>query len=219
MAANPEVDQAKGASSLVSMAQEKVLNDLKSSIAEHGRTATFACGGSIPFKGSGSDNSRLASTDPTQIRFGEQDRGIPVTLPADTASSKPLQQLLAACTPASFGRGGDEVVDEDYRKAGKLDSKDFTTNFCPYQNGIIDVVSQLLLPNATGDKNERGVKAELYKLNVYSAPSGKFKAHVDTPRSDAQFGSLVVALPVAHEGEAVHPPLSFSAAANKQDRW
>jgi hypothetical protein len=44
------------------------------------------------------------------------------------------------------------------------------------------------------------VQAELYKLNVYSAPSGKFKPHVDTPRSEAQLGSLVVSLPFEHEG-------------------
>jgi hypothetical protein len=44
-------------------------------------------------------------------------------------------------------------------------------------------------------------KAELYKLNVYSGPNGKFKAHVDTPRSKTQVGSLVVALPVEHTGK------------------
>lgn len=37
-------------------------------------------------------------------------------------------------------------------------------------------------------------------LQIYSAPSGKFKAHVDTPRSNGQIGSLVVCLPLAHEG-------------------
>jgi hypothetical protein len=35
---------------------------------------------------------------------------------------------------------------------------------------------------------------------IYTAPSGFFKAHVDTPRSDTQFGSLVVSLPCYHEG-------------------
>jgi hypothetical protein len=43
----------------------------------------------------------------------------------------------------------------------------------------------------------RGIRAELYKLNAYSAPSGHFKPHVDTPRSDTQIGSLVVCLPTA----------------------
>ena len=31
-------------------------------------------------------------------------------------------------------------------------------------------------------------------------PAGKFKSHVDTPRSPAQFGSLVVCLPSSHMG-------------------
>lgn len=35
---------------------------------------------------------------------------------------------------------------------------------------------------------------------MYGAPSGFFKSHVDTPRSDKQFGSLVVSLPCHHEG-------------------
>lgn len=35
---------------------------------------------------------------------------------------------------------------------------------------------------------------------VYSAPSGKFKPHVDTPRGVAQFGTLVVCLPYHHQG-------------------
>lgn len=35
---------------------------------------------------------------------------------------------------------------------------------------------------------------------IYAAPSGFFKSHVDTPRSPSQFGSLVVALPCEHKG-------------------
>lgn len=37
-------------------------------------------------------------------------------------------------------------------------------------------------------------------MKVYSGPSGKFRPHVDTPRSPFQFGSLVVCLPVEHTG-------------------
>ncbi|KAG9571687.1 hypothetical protein KCU97_g15840, partial [Aureobasidium melanogenum] len=54
------------------------------------------------------------------------------------------------------------------------------------------------------------IRAELYKLNVYSGPSGKFKAHVDTPRSETQVGSLVVCLPSEFEGGI----LSVSHQAN-----
>jgi hypothetical protein len=35
---------------------------------------------------------------------------------------------------------------------------------------------------------------------IYAAPSGHFKLHVNTPRSSSQFGSLVVCLPCDHEG-------------------
>ncbi len=38
---------------------------------------------------------------------------------------------------------------------------------------------------------------------MYAAPSGRFKAHVDTPRSEQQFGSLVVCLPCSHKGGAL----------------
>jgi len=43
----------------------------------------------------------------------------------------------------------------------------------------------------------------LYKLNVYSGPSGQFQKHVDTPRGVLQFGSLVVCLPYPHQGGAL----------------
>tara|TARA_R110002003_G_scaffold3_22_gene134 strand:- start:26993 stop:27403 length:411 start_codon:yes stop_codon:yes gene_type:complete len=35
---------------------------------------------------------------------------------------------------------------------------------------------------------------------IYQGPSGFFKPHVDTPRSEFQFASLVVCLPSGHEG-------------------
>ena len=37
-------------------------------------------------------------------------------------------------------------------------------------------------------------------FQIYSGPSGKFKAHVDTPRGATQFASLVVCLPHSHQG-------------------
>ena len=72
----------------------------------------------------------------------------------------------------------------------------------------VDAVAQTLFPQLafpSRDLAEKcfrenwGVTAELYKLNFYSAPSGKFKSHVDTPRGPAQFGSLVVCLPCPHK--------------------
>lgn len=38
-------------------------------------------------------------------------------------------QLLQDCQPATFGKGKEEVFDEEHRKAGKMDVTDFCTNF------------------------------------------------------------------------------------------
>ncbi|KAK5689310.1 hypothetical protein LTR17_026350 [Elasticomyces elasticus] len=194
-----------GASSLVKMARTAILDDIKNSVRAQSNSATFVCGGNLQVAqpkqgGEPVDTKAQTSTiPPVQIRFGEAGKGSMIALPVSSeAQASDLQSLIAACAPAAFGRGGEDVFDETYRKAGKLDTDQFMTDFCPYATGIIDVVAQMLLPNVAD--RQRGVKAELYKLNVYSGPSGKFKAHVDTPRSEKQFGSLVVCLPVAHEG-------------------
>lgn len=171
--------------------QANLINDLGDSIIKQMSTIPFACGGSID----------LRETDSVKFRFGPHGKGSVLSFPITPADMKPLNALLNACSPASFGRGSEEVLDESYRKASKLDIADFLTDFCPYKSRIVDVIAQLLLPSITSER--RGVEAELYKLNVYSGPSGKFKPHVDTPRGDGQFGSLVVCLPLSHQGELI----------------
>ncbi|OJD18337.1 hypothetical protein AJ78_01650 [Emergomyces pasteurianus Ep9510] len=126
-----------------------------------------------------------------------------VSLPVseDTALQDSFHQLVKECEPATFGKGKKDVFDEEYRKAGKMDTENFCTNFTPYEHGVIDAIVQALAYNI--DKNQtthRGIRAQLYKLNVYSGPSGKFKPHVDTPRSEQQMGSLVVCLPHVYKG-------------------
>ncbi|KAH9885109.1 hypothetical protein C8Q73DRAFT_718371 [Cubamyces lactineus] len=77
-----------------------------------------------------------------------------------------------------------------------MDTENFMTRFDVYSTGLIDAVRQGLL---TGPQEEKAIKAELYKLNVYGK-GAFFKPHVDTPRADNMFGSLVVILPTPHEG-------------------
>lgn len=100
-----------------------------------------------------------------------------LTLPpivSNTSGTVAIEELLKACTPATFGKKGQEVLDESYRKAVKLDSDQFSTSFNPYEAGIIDAIAQSLLPGiakpfSDGEsKHEEnlGVIAELYKLNV-----------------------------------------------------
>lgn len=266
-------------------------------------------------------------TKPPSIRFGDSDAGWIVEFPSD--HDEAFDCLVEQCKPATFGRGGQDVYDEAYRKAGAMSVDEFVTDFCPYKTGIIDIVTQLLLPPIVGDlqpgaprsvfaeqyaltadqerqlrivfdseagqtqhanfqhanldsmpvmrlssllarldvphtgKAEfrqilqsldiawhdlgsatlafedvraivierlhakrrakhnakgirtprpkvpkpmmmfRGLRAELYKLNVYTGPRGFFKPHVDTPRSQTQIGSLVVCLPQSHKGGAL----------------
>ncbi|OCH89761.1 hypothetical protein OBBRIDRAFT_778099 [Obba rivulosa] len=125
--------------------------------------------------------------------YGEDDNARRLGLA--TATVEELQHLARACDPATFGKGHEDVFDETYRKAGKLDVSSFAINFHPQSSGLLSAVRGDLLE---GDR-ERPVRAELYKLNVYGIGSF-FKPHRDTPRSKNMFGSLVLVFPTEYEG-------------------
>ncbi|XP_024534140.1 uncharacterized protein LOC9641358 [Selaginella moellendorffii] len=138
-------------------------------------SSPFCCGGS------------LAPEFPVRICYRQQDSWQSIALPDG------IQALAAACSEASFGIGGERVMDPSYRKALKLEPGDFTTNFDLSGYGILDEIKTLLFPS-----NQR-VIPKLYKLNVY-AQGDFFKAHVDTPQAGNMLASLVVSLPCAHSG-------------------
>lgn len=239
---------------------------LEQTLEVESRKATFTCGGSIPIileprtTSSGELTPRTSKkvedqcivTRPLSLRFSQAGAGTMITFPPTDPEHADLSYLISHGSPATFGRGGDDVYDEQYRKAVAMNSSDFMTDFCPYKTGIVDVVTQLLLPGVipqrplgnnarTGDDSharqklfeermlKRGVRAELYKLNVYSGPSGLFKPHVDTPRSSQQIGSLVVSLPSAFDGgqlavrhqgiEMVHDWSSNPEASEPAIKW
>ncbi|OBS20501.1 hypothetical protein FPOA_06869 [Fusarium poae] len=85
-----------------------------------------------------------------------------------------------------------------------MDADDFFTNFSPYVHGILAAINQTL-PWSTHwarhqEEDEIAVKAELCKLDVYSASSGRSETYVDNPLLDRQMGTLVICLPVPHKG-------------------
>ncbi len=98
---------------------------------------------------------------------------LPPVMP-NTTGTTAIEELLKSCAPATFGRQGKDVLDESYRKAVKLDSDQFSTNFNPCEVGITDAIAQSLLPGVVKPFSDRkskheenlGVIAELYKLNV-----------------------------------------------------
>jgi hypothetical protein len=111
----------------------------------------------------------------------------------------------------------EDVLDESYRKAGKMDSERFSLRLDPFHTNLVKIIRDYLLE---GTKSTTNIKAEQYKLNVYGTHlvfiilhlvlrccPGKgsfFKPHVDTPRSENMFGSLVIVFPTPHEGGALH---------------
>lgn len=106
-----------------------------------------------------------ATVNKVQVRFGPSGNGFTVIFDNNGPSSEDFKHLLKACDPASFGRGGEAILDEKYRKAGKLDCSQFATSFCPYETGIIDVITQLLVPQLKHEKHTRSIRV------TFSIPS------------------------------------------------
>jgi hypothetical protein len=150
------------------------------------KSGCFSCGGSIPMaiqhEGGGSTAAR------GKLNSDKKTTSQPVTIRWDPHSAQPgesrnacfppsassagtgmamLKALLQDCAPATFGRGSEDVLDESYRKASKLDSSAFSTDFCPYKLGIVNTAAELLMPGV-GLGFSGAVEAELYKLNVGS---------------------------------------------------
>ncbi|PIL22770.1 hypothetical protein GSI_15464 [Ganoderma sinense ZZ0214-1] len=126
---------------------------------------------------------------------GTQTRRIDLSV----ATTDELDALEKACEPAPFGRNDQTIFDDSYRKAGKMEIDEFMLGFDAERAGLIEVIRSSLFHGA---EEEKFVRAELYKLNVYGKDAF-FKPHTDTPRAENMFGSLVVVLPTPHEGGAL----------------
>ena len=83
------------------------------------------------------------------------------------AGADQLDELYRACKPAEFGRNGENILGESYRKAGKMDLISFSTLFDPRSLGIHEQVSKALLT-----QSHAKMDVELYKLDVYGEHSG-----------------------------------------------
>ncbi|EEB97127.1 hypothetical protein MPER_03612 [Moniliophthora perniciosa FA553] len=117
---------------------------------------------------------------------------------ANTSQADPqLASLKNVCEAASFGVGSQNVLDDTYRKALKLDTSQFATSFDLCNTDILQKIQRHLVDTDTILR--RHVRAERYKLNVYEE-GAFFKAHRDTPRAENMFASLVIVFPVKHQG-------------------
>ena len=80
-------------------------------------------------------------------------------------TSEELEHLASTCDPATFGVKNEDVFDESYRKAGKLDSDFFASRLDLDATKLLDMALDDLM-EGDGDPRAR-VEAEIYKLNVY----------------------------------------------------
>ncbi|KAF7288740.1 Fe2OG dioxygenase domain-containing protein [Mycena indigotica] len=85
------------------------------------------------------------------------------------ATEAQLQDLAAACRLVTFGRGTEDVLDEGYRKAGKLDCSDFAASL---DIGTLNILDEIT-PDLLEGRGDAVITAELYKLNVYEHRGGQ----------------------------------------------
>lgn len=139
-----------------------------------------------------SGNYEVPSDKPIKLVYRQPDLVSSEWIEFPGVSEVAMTKLLDVCSVASYGYKGKDVIDKSYRNAFKLDPDNFTTSFQVCSTPILQEI-QSIIPTVVG------IKAELYKLNIYAC-GGFFKAHVDTPRSEKMFGSLVVCLPTHFTG-------------------
>lgn len=76
--------------------------------------------------------------------------------------------MADACHKATFGLSDKDVLDEAYRKAGKMDTTDFAALLSPNALGLMNIIATNLL---RGRKSADDIEVKLYKLNVYGTLS------------------------------------------------
>jgi hypothetical protein len=166
-------------------ATESALEELKVDLDGYQATAAYCLGGSLPISYPAPgvtirfDNSPpIPEEDSPSIIHKIKFPFVGPSGPSKLGMDDSMRNLLEACTPATFGHLGRDILDENYREAGKLDKESFSTNWNPYDYGIVDAIAQTLLPSIGQMVAEHGVQnvnadhlgvlAELYKLNVSS---------------------------------------------------
>lgn len=130
-----------------------------------------------------------------------------------------VRELIGRAEKAPYGQGEKTVNDERVRKCWQLDEAEFRFRakaWTKYLKGVVEQVREHF-------GIEGRVSAHPYKLLIYGK-GGHFKAHRDTEKLDAMFGTLIVALPSAHEGgqlrvrhEGNETVVDFSDPAHRYD--
>ena len=145
------------------------LDTIGNALNKQKAVATFACGGILTskFPSTNSDGGTFTRpSDPLLFYESKDGQCHKIVFPATTEQ---MEKLTSDCDPATFGVGNEDRLDVEYRSAWKLDNSKFATSFHPFDSDMMEVVKQLLFPEAVHlGVNEPVIVAELYKLNVLS---------------------------------------------------
>ncbi|KAE8370707.1 hypothetical protein BDV27DRAFT_151964 [Aspergillus caelatus] len=106
---------------------DTALEELITIIAGARSAASFACGGTIPIsKTDTNDGANIASTAPlVKVYWSLQEeinaRKVVLLLDHTSADSSlaALKQLVLECSPATFGRGNEDILDHSHRQTGR----------------------------------------------------------------------------------------------------
>ncbi len=111
-------------------------------------------------------------------------------LPASQA-----RELIPLAEEAPYGRGMETVLDADVRRCWQIDAARISFTDLAWQKFLDHTVERV--------RKDLGITGKIsaipYKLLLYGE-GGHFRAHWDTEKLDAMFGTLIIALPSAHEG-------------------
>lgn len=162
------------------MGSERSLAELQAAV--EALDAEFVCGGT--WRG----RQPLALVLPSGERIAMEKRGGPQRF---------VDALLKHSEPAPFGDGRRNRTDPDVRRAMRVLGRDaiVVEGFDPVTSGVLAIVERELSPYGS-------LTASLTDVVIYPE-GGHFVAHKDTPRSDRMLGTLVVGLPIPHEGGAL----------------
>jgi hypothetical protein len=106
-----------------------------------------------------------------------------------------VKELISVAEAAPYGKGLATVRDEKVRRCWQIDSRQLSMESPGWKRFLKETLAR-----AAEELGVEGqVSASLYKLLVYEE-GGHFLRHRDTEKLEAMFGTLIIALPSAHEG-------------------
>ena len=123
------------------MAEGRLIGQLTDAVTGYHATAKFSCGGSVPidirsttrYRDFTSTKTPITSP-PVIIRWHAPSGDVSgkITFPVPKGKQEVLEELVKDCQPATYGCGGEDILDDRIRSSGKPESSEFSTNFNPY---------------------------------------------------------------------------------------